>query len=113
VVSAIAHYKSKTLFFATENKGISVLDKQTNRFWYINQNKYKNLSNGNIKSLLVDNESGLLYIGTFNTGLDVFDIKNKVFKTEFLSSSLKKLIKNTGVYTIKKTQQYLTNWHIW
>ncbi|WP_288954688.1 two-component regulator propeller domain-containing protein [uncultured Polaribacter sp.] len=102
VVSSIENYKNKLLFIGTEGKGLNILDRINNSISYINNDNYKALSDENIKSLLVDNNR--LWIGTLNSGINVFDIKKNLFRNSSIPFELKKYLKNTGVYSIKKNQ---------
>lgn len=98
VVSSIEHYNDN-FFFGTEGGGLNFWNKKNNSFTYISENNSK-LSDNNIKSLYV--LDGVLWIGTFKNGLDIYDINKKQFIANTLPVSLLKFLKDTGVYAVEK-----------
>jgi signal transduction histidine kinase/ligand-binding sensor domain-containing protein/DNA-binding response OmpR family regulator len=98
VVSSIEKYKNKYLFFGTEGNGVDIFNIQKNTVLGL----YKNikLQNKNVKSLLVDND--LLWIGSFSSGIRLYDIKEEKEIRSPFNSSLKSYLDGIGVYSIKK-----------
>lgn len=101
VISSIVADKDKNLYFGTEGGGITVLDNKTETTSYLTTNKSSELSRNNIKSMFLS-DKGILWIGTFSEGLAAYDTKSKRFVTENISPDLSKLLKESGVYVIKK-----------
>ncbi|GAA4958583.1 hybrid sensor histidine kinase/response regulator [Algibacter aquimarinus] len=106
VVSSIASYND-LVFFGTEGGGITVFNKKDNSYKYINKEITKQLSDNNIKSLLVLKDE--LWIGTFNKGVRIYNIKTKTFNTSILSNELKNYTDDIGIYSIKQDN----NQNIW
>lgn len=106
VVSSIANYKD-LIFFGTEGRGITVFNKKTNIYKYINKENSKLLSDNNIKSLLLLKNK--LWIGTFNKGIQVYNLSTEKFETDVLAPKLKDYLSNVGVYSIKQDD----NKNIW
>lgn len=100
VISSIENYKDELLLIGTEGKGLNILNRKNNTISHINSKKYKFVSDENIKSLLVVKDK--LWIGTLNSGINLFDIKTKKFINNYLPEELRTYLKNTGVYSIKK-----------
>ena len=99
VVSSIENYKN-IIFFGTEGGGVNLWNKQNNTYKYITQENSQ-LSENNIKSLKIVDDN-LLWIGTFSSGLAVYNAKTKEFETDKrLPKTLLDTISNTGVYAIK------------
>lgn len=98
VISSIEKDKTGNLYFGTEGGGITVLRKD-GKAEYINTANNKNLPSDNIKSLLISDQR--MWIGSFNRGLAVYDLASQRFVNGIISDSLKELIDNVGVYTIK------------
>jgi signal transduction histidine kinase/ligand-binding sensor domain-containing protein/DNA-binding response OmpR family regulator len=103
VISSIENYKNQKIFFGTEGKGLNILNIKKNNISYINKEHHKSLSDENIKSLLIDKET--LWIGTLNSGINLFDIKSKSFINDKIPTKLKNYLKNIGVYSIKKNNK--------
>lgn len=97
VVSSIEKYKNN-LFFGTEGGGINVWNKKLNSYQYISKSN-SSLLDDNIKALKVINHK--LWVGTFKSGLNIYDLKTKQFITTPLTELVKTDIKNTGVYDVK------------
>lgn len=98
VISSIEKDISGNLYFGTEGGGITVLN--NNNAEYITSSKFNKLPSDNIKSLLVTGQK--MWIGTFNQGLAIFDLKTKKFLNGIISESLNEYLAETGVYTIKR-----------
>ncbi len=97
VVSSIEKYKGN-MFFGTEGGGVNIWNSLSNTFRYISTNN-SNLSDNNIKSLkILGNE---LWIGTFKSGLAVYDLNSNKLLTTKLPGRLRDYLDNTGVYNIK------------
>ena len=104
VVSSIEKYTEEIIYLGTEGKGINILNIKENTIKYINQEKYRALTNNNIKSLLID-QNKLLWVGTVNSGINLFNINKNTFVNDQLNSNLKEYLKNVGVYEIKASQK--------
>ncbi|SHG46175.1 Signal transduction histidine kinase [Flavobacterium fluvii] len=101
VVSSIVADKDKNIYFGTEGGGITILDNKTETTSYLTANKSSELSRNNIKSMFLS-DKGILWIGTFSEGLEAYDIKSKRFINEDIAPDLRKLLRESGVYVIKK-----------
>ena len=102
VISSIENYKNQKIFFGTEGKGLNILDLKNNNISYIDKGNHKSLSDENIKSLLIDKET--LWIGTLNSGINLFNIKTNTFFSDNILTDLKNYLSNIGVYSIKKSK---------
>lgn len=100
VVSSIAADSFHNIYFGTEGGGITIFENNGLKSSYLNKRNSDVLLSDNIKSLLID--ESLLWVGTFNSGLTVYDINNQKFNSRKLSDSLQMLLSDTGVYAIKK-----------
>lgn len=100
VVSSIVNDTKGNLYFGTEGGGITVFNKQGKAPRYINTSNTDILQSDNIKSLFIDDN--LLWAGTFNGGVEIFNIERNRFETTILSTELDDILNTTGVYTIKK-----------
>lgn len=105
VISSIDHYQNDLLFFGTEGNGITILNKKSNAVSYLNQNTHSDLTANNIKSLLIDEE--LLWIGTYNAGVNLYDIKKKKLVNEIIDEQLRAYLSKLGVYSIRKSKNSL------
>lgn len=101
VVSSIVADNNKNLYFGTEGGGITILDDRTKNTSYLTTNTSSELSRDNIKSMYIS-DKGILWIGTFTEGLSAYDTKSKRFVNDNISSDLRKLLRESGVYVIKK-----------
>ena len=101
VISSIVADKDKNIYFGTEGGGITILDKNTETTRFLSASKSSELSGNSIKSMHLS-EKGVLWIGTFSDGLSAYDVKSKQFINQTISTDLRNLIKETGVYVIKK-----------
>nr|WP_299070461.1 hybrid sensor histidine kinase/response regulator transcription factor [uncultured Allomuricauda sp.] len=100
VVSSIVSDNKENLYFGTEGGGVTVFDKKGKEPRYINTSNTNILQSDNVKSLLIDDN--LLWVGTFNGGVEIFNIERNRFETNILSKELDDILNETGVYTIKK-----------
>jgi len=101
VVSSLAADANKNIYIGTEGAGITVFDSKTGMTSKINSANSNGISFNNIKSLCLS-DSGILWIGSFTEGLAAYDIKSKRFVNEKIDINLKKIVKESGVYVIKK-----------
>jgi len=101
VVSSLAADANKNIYIGTEGAGITVFDSKTGMTSKINSADSNGISFNNIKSLCLS-DSGILWIGSFTEGLAAYDIKSKRFVNEKIDINLKKIVKESGVYVIKK-----------
>lgn len=107
VVSSIEKDKSDKLYFGTEGGGISVLDYNSKKANYINSSNFNELPSDNIKALLFSSKNENLWIGTYNEGLAVFDVREKEFVNALIPDSLRNLLNDTGVYSIKQEDELI------
>lgn len=101
VISSIVADKDKNIYFGTEGGGITVLDTKTETTSFLATNKSSELSRNNIKSMFLS-DKGILWIGTFSEGLEAYDTKSKNFIKYNIPPDLRKLLKESGIYVIKK-----------
>jgi ligand-binding sensor domain-containing protein len=95
VVSSLVS-DSNTIYIGTEGGGITVLDSKTGLTYKIN-----GVAVNNVKSLYLSN-TGILWIGTFTEGIAAYDTKSKRFINELINPNLKSILKESGVYVIKR-----------
>ena len=110
ITNSIVADKNGNIFFATEAGIISMLDKKGNVseiFKIVSSEKNINYP---IKSLYYNNANNLLFIGTQNKGLIVYDVKTKKTREDLISNDLQALIGNSLIYDIKKDSK--NNLHI-
>jgi signal transduction histidine kinase/ligand-binding sensor domain-containing protein/DNA-binding response OmpR family regulator len=101
VVSSLAADVNKNIYIGTEGGGITILDKKTETTHFLSASTRSELSGNSIKSMYLS-EKGVLWIGTFSDGLSAYDVNSKQFINSTISSDLTKLLKESGVYVIKK-----------
>ena len=101
VVSSLASDANKNIYIGTEGGGITVFDSKTATTTKINSLTSIGVSVDNIKSLCLSN-TGILWIGTFTEGLAAYDINSKRFVNQIIAPNLKNILKESGVYVIKK-----------
>lgn len=99
VVSSIETYKNH-LIIGTEGKGINLFNTETNNVKYLDTEKSAFLPDNNIKSLFIDDK--LLWIGTFNNGIAIYDLEKTVFNNDDKTKELRNFLKDKSVYSIKK-----------
>jgi ligand-binding sensor domain-containing protein/signal transduction histidine kinase/DNA-binding response OmpR family regulator len=109
VISSIVADKNKNIYFGTEGGGITILDKNTETTRFLSASKSSELSGNSIKSLYLS-ENGVLWIGTFSDGLAAYDINSKQFVSEKIATDLRNLLKDSGVYEIKKGRKNDVIW---
>lgn len=100
VVSSIVDDTEGNLYLGTEGGGLTIFNKQENQTNYINTANSNILLSNNIKSLFVNEHK--LWVGTYNKGVEIYDIKSNKFVTNVLSKELDELLEDSGIYTIKK-----------
>ena len=100
VVSSIAEDDQQNLYFGTEGGGITIFNIANGKTQYISTSNSKILESDNIKSLLLDGD--VLWVGTFNKGIETYNIAKKTYDTSFISDALNKALGSSGIYTIKK-----------
>lgn len=100
VVSSIVDDARGNLYFGTEGGGLTIFDRQENKAAYINTSNSNVLLSDNIKSLLIDNT--LLWVGTYNKGVETYDTLKKRFVKDVVSKELDDWLDGVGVYTINK-----------
>lgn len=101
VISSIVADKDNNIYFGTEGGGITILDKKTETTRFLSASKSSELSGNSIKSMYLS-EKGILWIGTFSDGLSAYDVNSQQFINQSIAPDLRKLLKETGVYVIKK-----------
>jgi signal transduction histidine kinase/ligand-binding sensor domain-containing protein/DNA-binding response OmpR family regulator len=101
VTSSIIADKNNTIYFGTEGGGITILDEKSQSTRFLTPSKNIELSENSIKSMHIS-DAGILWIGTFSDGLLAYDTHSRQFISETISSDLRNLLKETGVYVIKK-----------
>lgn len=95
VVSSIVE-DSQNIYFGTEGKGLSIQEKNTNQFISISKSSH-GLTSDNIKALRRSTNPHVLWICTFNAGINAFNTKSKkVTKVLDTQSGLS----NNSVYDI-------------
>ncbi|TWO34614.1 response regulator [Seonamhaeicola sediminis] len=99
VVSSIATHNGY-MFFGTEGGGLNIWNKKDDTYTYVTQNNSPLLDN-NIKELkILDHDK--LWIGTFKSGLQIFNLSKNRFETLVLPEQLATFLNNVGVYAINK-----------
>ncbi|MBW1296193.1 hybrid sensor histidine kinase/response regulator [Aquimarina litoralis] len=105
VVSSIIQDKNNNIYFGTEGKGISILNPKRNASFDIQTISKNKLPSLNIKSLYLNEE--ILWIGTYNAGIALFDTNSKEFITNRLSKDLQTLLQEVGVYAIERSDNFM------
>ncbi|NER17850.1 hybrid sensor histidine kinase/response regulator transcription factor [Spongiivirga citrea] len=105
VVGSIVADRRSNIYLGTEGGGITILDPSFQNISYINKTNTPKVPSDNIKSLFINNDQ--LWIGSFNAGVVVYDIKDNKVLTNLLPEKLERILKQSGVYAIKK--DYLNN----
>ncbi|RED47786.1 hybrid sensor histidine kinase/response regulator transcription factor [Seonamhaeicola aphaedonensis] len=95
VVSSIENYKNLMLF-GTEGGGVSILNKDTNTTVHLTSKNNSELKSDNIKSLCVTTND-FLWIGTFDKGAFVYNLKTQQFISNAFPDNLKDFISEAGV----------------
>ncbi|GAA4278324.1 hybrid sensor histidine kinase/response regulator transcription factor [Aquimarina mytili] len=104
VVSSIEESAKGTLYIGTEGNGVTVIHNDGKTCYETTEVLHKELANTNIKSLLLEDQK--LWIGTLKSGIKCFNISTKRFEKSGFEE-LNVLLKNYGVYNIKKNDNYL------
>ena len=99
VVSSIVNFEN-LLLLGTEGGGISVLNRVTNSMEHITTKNVPYLKSDNIKSLCVGADDNNLWIGTYDKGLFVYNLKAKRFNETILPKRLVKYLEGSGVLKI-------------
>ena len=104
ITNSIIAGKDSKIYFATEGGIINTLDNQGKvvKFFEI-KNLEKNLSQP-IKSLCYQ-KPDLLFIGTLNKGLLVYDLVTKKIRNDVITDELKNHIGTSNIYDIKKDSE--------
>jgi ligand-binding sensor domain-containing protein/signal transduction histidine kinase/DNA-binding response OmpR family regulator len=101
VISSIVADKNQNIYFGTEGGGITILDKKTETTRFLSASKNNQLSGNSVKSMFYS-DNGILWIGSFSQGLSAYDTHSQQFINHTISPDLTRLLKETGVYVIKK-----------
>ena len=100
VVSSITKDGLGNLYFGTEGNGVTRFAAAQDQMEYINRENYPRLLSDNIKSLFVDDNK--LWMGSFDEGAFVYDLRDKQFDTATIDSNLARYLAKTGVYDIDR-----------
>ncbi|MRX64782.1 hybrid sensor histidine kinase/response regulator transcription factor [Maribacter luteus] len=100
VVSSIVSDKSNQVYFGTEGGGVTIIDNVGQNIRYLNASNSNTLLTDNVKSLLINENR--LWIGSFDKGVEIYDIARKKFDKKLLSKEFRSLFFNTGIYAIKE-----------
>ncbi|MDR7370147.1 two-component regulator propeller domain-containing protein [Flavobacterium aquidurense] len=100
VVSSIIADKNHNVYFGTEGGGITIYNPNTEVTSYINS-KNGQTTKDDIKSMCLA-EDHILWMGTFSKGISAYNTVSKRIEDSRISSELNDLLKETGVYSIKK-----------
>jgi len=103
VVSSIVADKAKNRYLGTEGNGITILDTDGRLIRNLNHENSPALLSNNIKSLLINSDK--LWIGSFNKGAFVYDMKKQRFDERSLTEKLREYLAETGVYSIKRSSE--------
>ncbi|WP_396600664.1 two-component regulator propeller domain-containing protein [Algibacter sp. R77976] len=98
--SLVADNKSN-IYFATDGGIVSVLDNSGNISEVLNIGELDKNTGYAIKSMCYV-KPNLLFVGTSNNGMLVYDLKKKELRNDIISSELKSYIGNVAVLDIKK-----------
>ena len=101
VVGSIASDIFQNIYFGTEGGGITLLNKESGNVSYINKSNTKGLSTDNLKTLFQANDEDL-WIGTFVSGVHLYNVKQKKITDNKLGAELPKLLEGNSIYAIKK-----------
>ena len=105
ITNSIVSDKKGNIYFATEAGIVNLLDKKGNVFEIFKiESSEKNIKYP-IKSLFYNTPDDLLFIGSQNKGIIVYDIKSKRVRRNIISKELQGLLKNSIVFDIKKDSQ--------
>ncbi len=100
-IEDILRIDEHTLWIATDNGGINILDERTGRFKYVKKNEsdpYSITSNG-IFRIFKDN-FGIIWVGTFDGGISYLDPSHNQFKTYYAIYGDPESLRNNNVNEI-------------
>ncbi|GGD04655.1 hybrid sensor histidine kinase/response regulator transcription factor [Hyunsoonleella pacifica] len=102
ITNSIVSDKKGNIYFATEEGVINIINKKGNvsEIFKI-QSSEKNIKYP-IKSLFFNTPDNLLFIGTQNKGVIVFDVESKEIRKDLITKELQSLLENSIVLDIKK-----------
>ncbi|MFS4482770.1 two-component regulator propeller domain-containing protein [Hyunsoonleella sp. 2307UL5-6] len=104
ITNSVVSDGNKTIYFGTEGGSVHTRDERCKvEELFKVQNGSKTITYS-IQSMLYL-KPNLLWIGTLNNGLLVYDLKTKTQRNDLISSELMALTENTGVLDIKKDIQ--------
>ncbi|WP_299012551.1 two-component regulator propeller domain-containing protein [uncultured Polaribacter sp.] len=102
ITNSIVTDQEKNIYFATEKGVVNVFDKNGNVSEIFRIKSTEKNRTHPIKTLFYNNIDNLLFIGTENKGIIVYDVKLKKIRPNIISKPLKDLLKNSIVNDIKK-----------
>jgi len=106
VVSFIEEDKQGNVYFGTESKGITVMDRYNNTNKKLTNALNRELEDCNVKSLLIDENK--LWIATFNNGIKLFDLTSKTFEGFGGSDTqVSAFLKNIHLYSIARVDDLI------
>jgi len=89
------------LWIGTEDGGLSLFNPRSDTFeHFLPDGKPGSISFNNIHGLLVDNDK--LWIGTYNHGLDIMDLKTKKIIKHYLKTESENSISDNSIFAIYK-----------
>ena len=102
ITNSIVSDKEGNVYFATEAGVVNLLDKKDNvsEIFRI-ETEEKNVKYP-IKSLFFNESDDLLFIGSQNKGIIVFDVKTKKTRNDLITKELQSILENSIVFDIKK-----------
>ncbi len=106
VVSSFVEDLDKNLWIGTEGDGLKYFDNKKNdiKSFILDDNK-NSISGNNVKQLLLDGDK--LWIGTFQAGLNIMDIKTEKFQQFKNILSDTNSISSNNVYGFLKEEDYM------
>ncbi|WP_298763457.1 hybrid sensor histidine kinase/response regulator transcription factor [uncultured Polaribacter sp.] len=102
ITNSIVTDKEQNIYFATETGVVNVFDKKGNVSEIFKIKSTKKNRTHPIKTLYYNNSDNLLFIGTENKGIIVYDVKLKKIRPNIISKPLRALLKNSIINDIKK-----------
>lgn len=110
VINSVVLDQDKNVYLAT-NRGVLKLDKKNKKFEQLKSSNNRTLEHSYIQSLFVDSR-GLLWIGLWNTGFSVYDIKTR--KLRFSSDLIqdhKKELSIMSFYEDRDKNIWISTWN--
>ena len=101
ITNSIVADDNNNIYFATEGGVVNRVDKSGNVSEIFKIDNVKDNINYTVKSLFFC-EPSLLFIGTINKGIIVFDVKKEKVVKNYFPKYLNNYLKNTTIYEIKK-----------